>query len=160
MSRAQSGIEYIVVTGFALMALTPVFYMLYTSMSGYNLETTSAQASAIGREVFSTAERVWSAGSPSMLTIEVRVPSGLTNLTIRRHASGSGCTKCTEMVFKLAQGGEVTESTAINVTGTGLADITSEPGSTTYHFNNTFITPGTRRFTLEAFPDHVEFRQA
>lgn len=149
--------EYILVTGFALLILTPVIYLLYSSMRSYETETSSAQASAIGRELLATAERVWHHGPPSRLTVEVSMPAGITNMTLRRNDPASGCTKCTELIFTLTTGGFVVTSSPVDVRtdGTPLVEV----GVTTYAFNTSVHSPGVRRFTLEAFGDHVELQQ-
>jgi uncharacterized protein (UPF0333 family) len=154
--RAQAALEYTVVIGFALLILTPIFYVMFTSMRGYEEQTSAAQASAIAREIFATAERVHHHGAPSRLTIEVRVPDGLSNLTIRRNNPASGCTKCTEMVYTLKNQAEVVASTFVDVRGGTNVGTEEMP---VYQFDQTYVNPGARRFVLEAYADHVELSQ-
>ena len=163
--RAQSGIEYVVITGFALVILTPVIYLLITSLRSYEQETTSAQASAIARTIFATAEQVQHYGAPSRLTINARVPDGIESVVVRRNNATwmrkngeNPCTKCTEIMFTLKSGVEVVASTFVDVRN-ATGGTTDEHSVTTYGLDSSFFAPGVRNFQLEAFPDHVELKQ-
>ncbi len=151
--RGQSGTEYIIVTGFALLVLTPFIYLLFTYSQGYEAETSGAQVSGIGRELFATVDRVYHSGPPSKLTVQVRMPEGITNMTIRRNSGGT-CTKCTELLFGTRIGGEVVVSTNIDVRGYNPPTHPTAT-DTVYSFNSTYTTAGTKRFTLEAVNDYV-----
>ena len=158
-SKGQSGIEYIVVTGFALLALTPVLYLLFTSVQSYQTETASAQMSAVGRELIATAERVYHSGPPSKLTVEVRIPDGVQAMIIRRNnPDTTTCTKCTELLYVLNSGGQVVSSTQVDVHG--VEPWEDDGGVSTYPFNQSMVSAGTRRFTLEAVQNYVILRQA
>ena len=151
------------VTGFALLALTPVIYLLYNSMQGYQTETANAQGSAVARDIIATAERAWAHGPPTRLTLPINMPQGILNISIRRHDTASGCTKCTEILMTLNTRGIIVASSAVDIHGVD-APVTETDSmgytSTIYLFNQSLISPGSRRLTLEAFKDYVELRQS
>ncbi len=158
--RGQSGLEYTLITAFALLALTPVMYLLFTSLSGYETETASAQVSAIGRQVVATAERVYHFGAPSKLTLSVQMPRGIANLTVQHNDPVvSGCSRCTELVFTLSNRAQVITSSKVDIHGP-TPGVTNAAGVTIYTFNESFFNPGVRAYTLEAFPGYVELRQS
>lgn len=164
-SRGQASIEYMLIIGFVILMFLPVVYLLFTSLQEYQAETAYSQSFAAGREILATAERVYHHGPPSRLTVQVRIPAGIKNVTLRRHypIAPETCTKCTELFFNLTSGSEVSVATAVDVRGPcattlgGFERKTLDDGSRSDEcpLPGQFSSEGNRNFVLEVFTDSI-----
>ena len=109
-SKAQIAMEYLMVMGFVLAALSPlvVVYYLYTQSS--TEELVASQLGKISREVVDSAEKVYYLGKPSQVSMRVYIPDDLEKAEI----SGRQFV----LTMKTTDGpAEIVETSAVNISG-------------------------------------------
>jgi uncharacterized protein (UPF0333 family) len=109
-SKAQIAMEYLMVMGFVLAALSPlvVVYYIYTQKS--TDELVASQLSKIAREAIDSAEEVYYLGSPSQVSMRVYIPDNLEGVQV----SGRQLV----LIMNTANGpAEIVETSAVNISG-------------------------------------------
>ncbi len=109
-SKAQIAMEYLMVMGFVIAALTPLVavYYIYTQKS--TEELVSSQLGKIAREVVDSAEEVYYLGKPSQVSMRVYVPDDLEGAEV----NGGQIV----LIMNTANGlAEIVETSAVNISG-------------------------------------------
>src|SRR3989344_8656508 len=73
-TKAQASIEYVTVIALLLLALGPILYFGYRDLVTKN---SVAQASAVVKQIASTADQVRAQGQGSRLVIQIRMPENV-----------------------------------------------------------------------------------
>ena len=103
--------EYLLVTGFALLMITPIFIIYGLEKNSINQQVTSTQVQNIARKMADAAETVYYLGTPATTTLKIYMPERVQDVTI----SGNS------IDFRInTQGGlsNVSAETHVNLTGT------------------------------------------
>ncbi|MBW3017230.1 hypothetical protein KY316_02565 [Candidatus Woesearchaeota archaeon] len=81
-SRAQSSMEYLLLTSFILgvVLVLIVLFQTYSQETLDNIRMT--QADQIARKIVDSAEKVYYLGEPSKITIKAHMPSNVKSITI------------------------------------------------------------------------------
>ncbi len=109
-SKAQAATEYLMITGFVMMILIPLVYIVVEYSQGSSGEVAEAQLQRIGTKIMENAENIYYFGNPSKITLEVNMPEGVRGMGIYTNDPATaipplpGCTKCTELRFLLQKG--------------------------------------------------------
>src|SRR3989338_9178209 len=110
-SKAQIAMEYLMVMGFVLAALTPLIVVYYVYTQGSTEELVSAQLSKISKEVVDSAEEVYYLGKPSQVSMRIYIPDRLEDAQING--------KQLVLVVRTKNGpAEIVETSAVNISGT------------------------------------------
>lgn len=80
--RAQVSMEYLLVTGFALLLLFPIIIIAYSQSATFSDDVTAAQLEKVGNEIASAADTVYYAGAPTKKTIKVYFPKNVRDVSI------------------------------------------------------------------------------
>ena len=128
--KGQAATEYILTAAVIGLMILPAAYLFYRYSQSSADQIDKAQMDRLGRDVVSTAEKVYYQGAPSRSVIETRMPSGVQNLSIIGDW-GSG----TQMlIIKATAQGVVAEfpyPSRVNINGSfngSLNAITNSPG--------------------------------
>lgn len=112
MSRkAQVGVEYLMVFGFALIITLPIIYYFFLYSEGPATEASTQQALLVARRVVDNAEVVYSLGEGTRTTIRTYVPNTVISSQITNN----------EVVFNVAGSGglsDVVYPCSVNINGT------------------------------------------
>lgn len=82
MARAQVSIEYLMVTGFSILLITPLL-LLFASQNTQVTDTfIQTQARQSGQALADAAQRVYYAGPPSMETVNIRIPQNTESIEV------------------------------------------------------------------------------
>ncbi|MFB6075849.1 MAG: hypothetical protein ABEK17_01775 [Candidatus Aenigmatarchaeota archaeon] len=81
-NKAQTAFEYMMVMGIAMALLVPLLTYVNSQTSGIksDLRRNSLQDSL--DSITEASEMVWTQGSPAKMTIEMRVPADVNNITV------------------------------------------------------------------------------
>jgi uncharacterized protein (UPF0333 family) len=108
--KAQIAMEYLMIMGFVLAALSPLIVVYYVYTQGSTEELTASQLSKIAKEVVDSAEEVYYLGEPSQISMRVYVPGKLEGAQI------SG--KQFVLLLQTQNGpAEIVETSAVNISG-------------------------------------------
>lgn len=109
-SKAQIAMEYLMVMGFVLTALTPLVVVYYVYTQSSTEELVSSQLAKIAREIVDSAEEVYYLGTPSQISMRVYVPDDLENVQV----SGNQFV----LIMDTTSGpAEIVETSAVNISG-------------------------------------------
>ncbi len=81
-SRAQVSVEFLMITGFVLTILIPLSVIYYEHLNTMTSEVKGTQLSQLAKDITSKAEEVYYLGSPSKITINAYIPSGVTEVDV------------------------------------------------------------------------------
>ncbi len=139
--RGQASFEYMLIAGVIGIMILPAAYLFYSYSQSSADQIDKAQMDKLGRDIASTAERVYYQGPPSRTELEARMPRGVTNLSIQGDW-GTG-TQYLLIRAKNIEGGVEVEypyRSSINLNGS---------------FNGSLgavsISPGIKKITIEAY---------
>ena len=100
--KGQAALEYMLVVGVIGIMILPAAYMFFRYSQGSAQQIDAAQLDKLGRELVSTAERVYYQGAPSRTVLEARMPQGVEDIQfIGEWGTGS------QMLIIKARSGEV-----------------------------------------------------
>jgi len=103
--------EYMMVMGFVLAALSPLIVVYYLYAQGSTEELVASQLSKISKEVVDSAEEVYYLGKPSQVSMRVYIPDRLEDAQI----SGRQLV----LIMRTENGpAEIVETSAVNISGT------------------------------------------
>lgn len=108
--KAQSSMEFLLVTVFAFILLAGILIIAYAQSSSFSTDITSAQVQKVGMQLTDAANTVYYAGPPTKKTMTVYIPEHVTNISI----GGSS------VLFTLQGPGGISQYSAIavpNLTG-------------------------------------------
>ncbi len=78
--KGQSGIEYLIITGFVTLAVTTILIAAYFYIGISRDRIRINQIETIATKIISSAESVFFAGEPSQTTITIYMPQGIKNI--------------------------------------------------------------------------------
>jgi hypothetical protein len=81
-SRGQASFEYILTALVIGVTIIPAAYLFYQYSSSAGDQIDKTQMDKLGRDLASTAEKVYLQGAPSRMTLEARMPKGVANVSI------------------------------------------------------------------------------
>ena len=128
--KAQASFEYILTAAIVGMVILPAAYLFYRHSKSAADEIDKAQLDRLGREIISTAEKVYFQGAPSRTTLEAMMPTVVQNISIAGNV-GSGAQM---LLIRAATQSVVTDfpfPTRVNIRGSfdgSLHDVTVSPG--------------------------------
>jgi len=113
--RGQIAMEYLMIMGFVLAALSPlvVIYYVYTQDSAEHVS--ASQLSGIAKEVVDAAEEMYYLGYPSQISMRVYIPPGLESSAVIGR----------QLIMTIATDkgpAEIVETSAVNMSGSFPAD--------------------------------------
>ncbi len=165
MKRAQYAMEYLMVTGFAILLLLPAVYILFDYSSSAQKDISKSQINEIGSTLIGVAEDVYYYGKGSKLTVDVTMPDGIRQVLIHcsypKNDAGDApnqalfFARC-ELIFETKDDSEIVFSPRIPILSETLL-----PGNSgtsefyTYTFPDSFYSAGKKKITLEAKQDVV-----
>ena len=156
--KCQAATEYLMIIGFVFLILTPVIYLVYGYSRDYGRDIAVAQSFDLGNKLVDAAESLYYFGEPSRLTLDVNMPSGITEMVIvRNHAD---CTKCTELRFIIQDASPVVVSTFVELNVNDSDAIVTRRAVDIFNFSRRSFAPGRRGFQLSAAGNRVEIRTA
>ncbi len=109
--KAQVGVEYLMVFGFALVITLPVIYYFFIYSEGPATETNTQQALLVARRVVDNAEVVYSLGEGTRTTLRAYVPNTVISSMVTNN----------EVVFRVAGSAgtsDVVYPSSVNINGT------------------------------------------
>lgn len=146
--RAQSAVEYILLTALILLFIIPLSILSINILGQYRQTSAEAQLNRIGNDLIATAELVQGYGAPSQLVVPAVLPQGVQVMSVTTNVPSSGCTRCTELGFTLPRG-ELYFQTSVIIRPAG-----KNPGDCVYpsvcELSQTHRTPGNKRYVLQA----------
>ncbi|MBI2140823.1 hypothetical protein HYU16_00200 [Candidatus Woesearchaeota archaeon] len=80
--RGQAAFEYMLIALVIGIMILPAAYLFYRYSSSSAEQIDKAQLDKLGREIVTTAEKVYYQGPPSRTELEARMPKGVLNLSI------------------------------------------------------------------------------
>lgn len=80
--RGQAAFEYILVVSMIGIMILPATYLLYSYSQNSGDKIDKTQLDRLGRDIASAAEKVYYQGPPSRVELEVRMPKGVTNISV------------------------------------------------------------------------------
>ncbi|MBI2580737.1 hypothetical protein HYV85_02915 [Candidatus Woesearchaeota archaeon] len=80
--KGQAAFEYMLIAVVIGIMILPAAYMFYRYSSSSAEQIDKAQLDKLGREIVTTAEKVYYQGPPSRTELEARMPKGILNLSI------------------------------------------------------------------------------
>lgn len=141
MRKAQSSLEYTLIIGMMILALTiAVAVALYYSSSAKG-QIRANQMDKIGKKIVDTSNSIYYLGPPSKATIELEMPDGVRSITIEPDSSGN----MNYIEFKFQGiGGDASGvyHTKANISNSG-----------DYLSNERFLSRGVKRLTIQATTD-------
>lgn len=103
--------EYMMVMGFVLAALSPLIGVYYLYAQSSTEELVASQLSKISKEVVDSAEEVYYLGKPSQVSIHVYIPDDLEGAQVGGRQL--------VLIMKTDRGpAEIVETSAVNISGT------------------------------------------
>lgn len=145
--KGQFAVEYLLVTGFLFMLLTPTLYILYNYSQQSQEQLSLARANEVGNAIIANAEKVYYYGKGSKLTIQATMPPLVDEFYYR-------CiTNACEVVFRIR------ESELSFTTIAPLASESDSPACSKCPFGKNqqdqerFRAAGQKTFTLTHTPD-------
>lgn len=81
--KGQVAMEFLMITGFFLLIVIPTIFYFYTYTQESTIDVEISKASAIGNSVIETAETVYYYGKDAKLTMNIDLPSGVQNMSVR-----------------------------------------------------------------------------
>lgn len=81
-AKAQSSMEFLLVTGFALIILTSIMLVAYFNVSTFGEDVTAAQIQKVGNQIIDGANAVYYNGPPSKKTLTLYFPELIKNIEI------------------------------------------------------------------------------
>lgn len=109
--KAQVGVEYLMVFGFALIITLPVIYYFFIYSEGPATEANTQQALLVARRVVDNAEVVYSLGEGTRTTLRAYVPNTVISSMVTNN----------EVVFRVAGSAgtsDVVYPCSVNINGT------------------------------------------
>ena len=82
----QIAIEYMIMVGFVLAIILPLIILFYTESDNISVQVRSQQLRSIGERIVDKAESVYYLGEPTRITIKIRMPGGVQNVTLVNRA--------------------------------------------------------------------------
>ena len=130
--RGQSATEYIILVAIVLFGITFMVVLLSKYSSSSFDEIAISNLNNVCWDIIETSESVYYMGSPARQTIDITMPKGVFNKSVRRNdPTATGCTSCTELMFVYgASKGkpEVVCHTGIILNGTFNESRSTSPG--------------------------------
>jgi len=84
--KGQVSMEYMLVVGFALLMVIPLFAIYGKHSQETNDQVNTHQAYNIARKIVDSAETVYYLGKPAKTTIKVYMPHNIENVTVQSRA--------------------------------------------------------------------------
>lgn len=139
--QGQASTEYLMITGFVLMLIMLAIYLIYNYAQHSSENIDKAQLDRLGREIVSTAEKVYYMGSPSRMLLEARMPKNVRNVSVIQNWPVG----LNVLIFNIsiAESGTVQTfaySSAVNINGTFTAAMGERS-----------ISPGIKEINVEAY---------
>ncbi len=110
LRKAQVGIEYMMIFGFALVIVLPFIYYFYAYSQGPAQDTSARQAELIARRIVDNAETVYSIGDGTKTTFRAYMPDTIISGDIRGN----------EVIFLMSTSrgnSEIAYASSVNLTG-------------------------------------------
>lgn len=85
MGAGQSSIEYLIMFGFVLVVLIPVWFYANSNINSTNERLQKAYAQNAIERLSTAADMAYVQGSPAKITVRVRMPAGIDAITIKKH---------------------------------------------------------------------------
>ena len=114
--RGQAAFEYMLIAVVIGIMILPAAYLFYRYSQSSAEQIDKAQLDKLGREMVTTAEKVYYQGPPSRTELEARMPKGILNLSIR----GNWGTGAQALMIKAITEQTITEfpySSKVNING-------------------------------------------
>lgn len=83
MMKAQSGIEYMIITGFITLAISTILVAAYFYVGLSKDSIRMNQIETLATKIINSAESVFYAGQPSQTTITIYIPSGINSIELK-----------------------------------------------------------------------------
>ena len=81
--RGQAAVEYMLIVVVIGVMILPAAYLFYRYSQSSAEQIDKAQLDKLGREIVTTAEKVYYQGPPSRTELEARMPKGVINFSVR-----------------------------------------------------------------------------
>jgi hypothetical protein len=110
MKRGQAAMEYLSVMGFALLLIIPIIIVFFSQSQDVTDQLSMNQVRSIGRDIVTSAEKIYYLGEPSQTILKVYMPSKILNIVVQQHA----------LVFNMSINNAVSEvvfASNVNLTG-------------------------------------------
>ena len=110
MKKGQVAAEYMVIVGFALLALIPLLIVYSSERSSMENAVNSNQALQIARQIVDSSETVYYLGTPSKTTLKVYMPSNVKSIVFQGR----------EVIITITHQGmesEIVQQAQVNLTG-------------------------------------------
>ncbi len=138
--QGQVAMEYLMISGIIAVALLPALYLFYNSAQKSSENVNLAQLDKMGKDIVSTAEKIYYQGPPSRTIIEARMPNGVRNISVWNILSKNAYV----LIFNISNPGPTIQP-YIYDSGVGIAGMFQ--GS----YYNLTTTPGTKKISIEAY---------
>jgi hypothetical protein len=83
-SRGQVSVEYVLIMGFVILALTLAVGVAFTYASTAQVQIKFNQIDKIGKKMIETADSIYYLGEPSKSTIDLNMPDNIREIVIDR----------------------------------------------------------------------------
>lgn len=137
--KGQAAFEYMLIAGVIGIMVLPAAYLFYKYSISSADEIDNAQLDKLGREIASTAEKVYYQGPPSRTELEGRMPKNVRNISI----VGDWNSRAQQLLIRAKSGDSVADfsyPTSVNINGSfngSLYEVT--------------VGAGIKKITIEAY---------